>query len=192
MDLLRIIAVRTGCGLLLLLAGLALTFCLTPVAPGGIADTIADIIAGAGVVETGVSRPGPGTLARHATLARDTPTIMGIVFTSSLVAIAFNILADATLRLVDPGTRAGQAMADVTPPPTDQPIAETRLAGVSTGHGNGQNRRARLRLKGEPPDPVSLPCGWRFASRCHAVPQPLAGRTGNRRTGNRRTACLGV
>ncbi len=67
----------------------------------------ASVISGAVVVETVFSWPGLGTLALQSILARDTPTIMGILFYSSLVVIAFNILTDIVLRLVDPRIKAG-------------------------------------------------------------------------------------
>ena len=67
----------------------------------------ASVISGAVVVETVFSWPGLGTLALQSILARDTPTIMGILFFSSLVVIVFNILTDIALRLVDPRIKAG-------------------------------------------------------------------------------------
>lgn len=67
----------------------------------------ASVISGAVVVETVFSWPGLGTLALQAILARDTPTIMGILFYSSLVVIVFNILTDIALRLVDPRIKSG-------------------------------------------------------------------------------------
>ncbi len=67
----------------------------------------ASVISGAVVVEAVFSWPGLGTLALQSILARDTPTIMGILFFSSLVVIIFNILTDIALRLVDPRIKAG-------------------------------------------------------------------------------------
>ncbi len=67
----------------------------------------ASVISGAVVVETVFSWPGLGTLALQSILARDTPTIMGILFFSSLVVIVFNILTDIALRLVDPRIKTG-------------------------------------------------------------------------------------
>lgn len=67
----------------------------------------ASVISGAVVVEAVFSWPGLGTLALQSILARDTPTIMGILFFSSLVVIVFNILTDIALRLVDPRIKAG-------------------------------------------------------------------------------------
>jgi len=60
------------------------------------------VMSGAVVVETVFSWPGLGTLALQSILARDTPTIMGILFFSSLVVIVVNILTDITLRMIDP------------------------------------------------------------------------------------------
>lgn len=65
------------------------------------------VISGAVVVETVFSWPGLGTLALQSILARDTPTIMGILFFSSLVVIVFNILTDITLRMIDPRIKSG-------------------------------------------------------------------------------------
>lgn len=65
------------------------------------------VISGAVVVETVFSWPGLGTLALQAILGRDTPTIMGILFFSSLVVIIFNILTDITLRMIDPRIKSG-------------------------------------------------------------------------------------
>jgi len=64
-------------------------------------------ISGAVVVETVFSWPGLGTLALQSILARDTPTIMGILFFSSLVVIIVNILTDFALRWLDPRIKAG-------------------------------------------------------------------------------------
>ncbi|NKB77261.1 MAG: ABC transporter permease subunit [Gammaproteobacteria bacterium] len=65
------------------------------------------VISGAVVVETVFSWPGLGSLALHSILARDTPTIMGILFCSALVVVVFNILTDMTLRLLDPRIKSG-------------------------------------------------------------------------------------
>lgn len=65
------------------------------------------VISGAVVVETVFSWPGLGTLALQSILARDTPTILGILFFSSFVVIAFNILTDLTLRALDPRIKSG-------------------------------------------------------------------------------------
>ena len=63
------------------------------------------VMSGAVVVETVFSWPGLGTLALQSILARDTPTIMGILFFSSFVVIVVNILTDVMLRLIDPRIR---------------------------------------------------------------------------------------
>ena len=65
------------------------------------------VISGAVVVETVFSWPGLGSLALQSIIARDTPTIMGILFFSALVVIVFNILTDAALRLLDPRIKSG-------------------------------------------------------------------------------------
>ena len=60
------------------------------------------VISGAVLVETVFSWPGLGTLAFQSIIARDTPTILGILFFSALVVIVSNLLTDLALRLVDP------------------------------------------------------------------------------------------
>ncbi len=63
------------------------------------------VISGAVLVETVFSWPGLGTLALQSILARDTPTILGILFFSALVVIVGNLLTDLVLRLIDPRLR---------------------------------------------------------------------------------------
>ena len=46
------------------------------------------------------------------------------------------------------------------------PYTKALLAAVPTVHGNKRDRRSRIRLKGDPPSPINLPQGCRFASRC--------------------------
>jgi peptide/nickel transport system permease protein len=60
------------------------------------------VISGAVLVETVFSWPGLGTLAFQSIIARDTPTILGILFFSALVVVVGNLLTDLALRLVDP------------------------------------------------------------------------------------------
>lgn len=63
------------------------------------------VISGAVLVETVFSWPGLGQLALTSILARDTPTILGILFFSALVVIVGNLLTDLVLRLIDPRVR---------------------------------------------------------------------------------------
>jgi len=63
------------------------------------------VISGAVLVEAVFSWPGLGTLAFQSIIARDTPTILGILFFSALVVIIGNLLTDFALRLVDPRMR---------------------------------------------------------------------------------------
>ncbi len=63
------------------------------------------VISGAVLVETVFSWPGLGTLAFESILARDYPTILGILFFSAVLVIIANILTDMTYRLVDPRVR---------------------------------------------------------------------------------------
>jgi peptide/nickel transport system permease protein len=65
------------------------------------------VVSGAVLVETVFSWPGLGTLALQSILARDTPTILGILFFSALVVIIGNLLTDLVLRLIDPRIRGG-------------------------------------------------------------------------------------
>ena len=60
------------------------------------------VVSGAVLVETVFSWPGLGTLALQSIIARDTPTILGILFFSALVVIVGNLLTDLALRLIDP------------------------------------------------------------------------------------------
>ena len=60
------------------------------------------VVSGAVLVETVFSWPGLGTLALQSILARDTPTILGILFFSALVVIVGNLLTDMVLRMIDP------------------------------------------------------------------------------------------
>ena len=63
------------------------------------------VISGAVLVETVFSWPGLGTLALQSIIARDTPTILGILFFSALVVIVGNLVTDFSLRFVDPRLR---------------------------------------------------------------------------------------
>lgn len=65
------------------------------------------IVSGAVLVETVFSWPGLGTLAFDSILARDYPTILGILFFSSLLVITANLITDIIYRLVDPRIRTG-------------------------------------------------------------------------------------
>ena len=60
------------------------------------------VVSGAVLVETVFTWPGLGTLALQSILARDTPTILGILFFSALVVIIGNLITDLVLRLIDP------------------------------------------------------------------------------------------
>ncbi|MDD9909225.1 MAG: ABC transporter permease [Ahrensia sp.] len=63
------------------------------------------VVSGAVLVETVFSWPGLGSLALQSIIARDTPTILGILFFSALVVIIGNLLTDFVLRLIDPRLR---------------------------------------------------------------------------------------
>jgi peptide/nickel transport system permease protein len=66
------------------------------------------IVSGAVLVETVFSWPGLGTLAVQAIVARDTPTILGILFFSSLVVVVANLLTDMVYRIIDPRIKTSQ------------------------------------------------------------------------------------
>ncbi len=66
------------------------------------------VISGAVLVETVFSWPGLGTLAFQSIIARDTPTILGILFFSALVVIVGNLLTDTVLQWIDPRIRGKQ------------------------------------------------------------------------------------
>ncbi len=67
------------------------------------------VISGAVLVETVFSWPGLGTLAFESILARDYPTILGILFFSAVLVIVANLVTDLTYRLVDPRVGAAKA-----------------------------------------------------------------------------------
>ena len=64
------------------------------------------LLSGAIMVETVFSWPGLGQLAFESILRRDTPTILGILFFSTFMVIAANLLTDFACRLLDPRIRA--------------------------------------------------------------------------------------
>lgn len=66
------------------------------------------IMSGAVLVETVFSWPGLGSLALQSILARDTPTILGILFFSSLVVVVANLLTDLVYSLIDPRIELGE------------------------------------------------------------------------------------
>ena len=66
------------------------------------------IVSGAVLVETVFSWPGLGTLAVQAIVARDTPTILGILFFSSLVVVVANLLTDMVYRIIDPRIKTSE------------------------------------------------------------------------------------
>jgi peptide/nickel transport system permease protein len=66
------------------------------------------VISGAVLTETVFSWPGLGTLAFESILARDYPTILGILFFSAVLVIVANFLTDIVYRLVDPRVGTGK------------------------------------------------------------------------------------
>jgi peptide/nickel transport system permease protein len=64
-----------------------------------------NLISGAVLVETVFSWPGLGTLAFESILARDYPTLLGVLTFSAILVIAANLLTDLTYRWIDPRLR---------------------------------------------------------------------------------------
>lgn len=63
------------------------------------------LFSGAVLVEAVFSWPGLGSLAFDSILRRDSPTLLGILFFSTLMVIVANILTDLCYRLIDPRIR---------------------------------------------------------------------------------------
>jgi peptide/nickel transport system permease protein len=82
----------------------ALRNAVLPVTIAGL--QFANVVSGAVLVETVFSWPGLGTLALQAILGRDAPTILGILFFSSLMVVVVNILTDLSYRMIDPRIRS--------------------------------------------------------------------------------------
>ena len=68
------------------------------------------------------------------------------------------------------------------------PYTKALLAAVPSVHATDRDRRDRVRLAGDPPSPINLPKGCRFASRCPMAEEgcrqsspPLADRGGGHR-----------
>ncbi len=66
---------------------------------------IANLLAGAVIVETVFAWPGLGQLAVQSIAARDFPIVQGIVLLGAFVSIALNLLADILYSVVDPRIR---------------------------------------------------------------------------------------
>lgn len=64
------------------------------------------VLSGAVLVETVFNWPGLGTLAFQSILARDYPTILGILFFSTVIVIGANLLTDLVTRQLDPRLKA--------------------------------------------------------------------------------------
>ncbi len=67
------------------------------------------LLSGAVLVETVFSWPGLGTLAFDSLLRRDSPTLLGILFFSSLMVIVVNLLTDLAYQLIDPRLRSSNS-----------------------------------------------------------------------------------
>lgn len=65
-----------------------------------------NLVSGAVLVETVFSWPGLGTLAFDSILGRDYPTLLGVLFFSSVLVIVANQLTDLTYRWIDPRLRS--------------------------------------------------------------------------------------
>ena len=65
-----------------------------------------NLVSGAVLVETVFSWPGLGTLAFDSILGRDYPTLLGVLFFSSVLVIVANQVTDLTYRWIDPRLRS--------------------------------------------------------------------------------------
>ena len=82
--------------------------CLLAVKPQMMAEAAPQVAALGGGTTVFLSiAAGTPIRALEAILGRDTPTILGILFFSSLLVIVANILTDLTYRLVDPRIKTG-------------------------------------------------------------------------------------
>jgi len=98
---------------------------------------VANLLAGAVVVETVFSRAGVGRLTQTSVLAQDIPVVLGIVVLSTLVFVAVNLVVDLLYPLIDPrvvtGARASRparvaGTAAATPSaPSAEKIEVTRV-----------------------------------------------------------------
>jgi peptide/nickel transport system permease protein len=64
------------------------------------------MFAGAVLVETVFSWPGLGQLAFESIVRRDHPTLLGVLFFSTLIVIVVNILTDLSYAWIDPRIRS--------------------------------------------------------------------------------------
>lgn len=65
------------------------------------------LFSGAIMVETVFNWPGLGLLAFESIMRRDTPTILGILFFSTVMVVVANMITDFSYRLLDPRIRKG-------------------------------------------------------------------------------------
>ena len=68
-----------------------------------------NLLSGAVLVETVFNWPGLGTLAFDSILRRDYPTILGLLFFSSVMVVVANILTEACYAWADPRIKSGGA-----------------------------------------------------------------------------------
>ncbi len=68
---------------------------------------MSQLFSGAVLVETVFNWPGLGRLAFDSILRRDHPTVLGILFFSTFIVIAANLLTDLSYRLIDPRIKIG-------------------------------------------------------------------------------------
>ena len=66
-----------------------------------------NLISGALLVKSVFNWPGMGRLAFNSVLRRDYPTLLGILFFSSLMVVVANLLTDLSYRFADPRIRTG-------------------------------------------------------------------------------------
>jgi peptide/nickel transport system permease protein len=68
---------------------------------------IANLLAGAVIVETVFAWPGLGQLTVQAIAARDFMLVQGVVLLGAVTAIALNLVADVLYSIIDPRIRMG-------------------------------------------------------------------------------------
>jgi peptide/nickel transport system permease protein len=70
--------------------------------------SVPGLIGGGVIFETIFAIPGMGQLFYASTMARDYPTIMGILVIGAILTLFGNLIADISYALVDPRVRAGK------------------------------------------------------------------------------------
>lgn len=89
---------------------------------------VANLLAGAVVVETVFSRAGVGRLTQTSVLNQDIPVVLGIVVLSTLVFVTVNLVVDLLYPLIDPRiVHAARTTTPATTGPSGQKTEVTRV-----------------------------------------------------------------